>query len=115
MENNVPFVAMGIFQFLTIGARIAITVLLLVALIKYIRSDRQQKKCAEVRLTLVQALKAHRTRCNMTQEFVAEQLGVTRQAVSKWESGKSDPSTSNLLAIAKLYDISAAELLKEVE
>ena len=44
MENNLPFVAMGIFQFLTIGARIAITVLLLVALIKYIRSDRQQKK-----------------------------------------------------------------------
>ena len=115
MENNLPFVAMGIFQFLTNGARIAITVLLLVALKKYIRSDRQQKKYAEVRLTLGQALKAHRTRCNMTQEFVAEQLGVTRQAVSKWESGKSDPSTSNLLAIAKLYDISAAELLKEVE
>ena len=115
MENNLPFVAMGIFQFLTIGARIAITVLLLVALIKYIRSDRQQKKYAEVRLTLGQALKAHRTRCNMTQEFVAEQLGVTRQAVSKWESGKSAPSTSNLLGIAKLYDISAAELLKEVE
>ena len=115
MENNLPFVAMGIFQFLSIGARIAITVLLLVALIKYIRSDRQQKKYAEVRLTLGQTLKAHRTRCNMTQEFVAEQLGVTRQAVSKWESGKSDPSTSNLLAIAKLYDISAAELLKEVE
>ena len=115
MENNLPFIAMGAFQILTIGARIAITVLLLVALIKYIRSDRQQKKHAGVRMSLGEALKSHRTRCNMTQEFVAEQLGVSRQAVSKWESGKAEPSTSNLLAIAKLYGISAAELLKDVE
>ena len=51
----------------------------------------------------------------MTQEFVAEQLGVSRQAVSKWESGASDPSTSNLMALAKLFDITPEELLKEVE
>ena len=38
----------------------------------------------------------------MTQEFVAEALGVSRQAVSEWESGQSDPSTTNLLALAKL-------------
>ena len=49
----------------------------------------------------------------MTQEFVAESLGVSRQAVSKWESGASDPSTSNLLALAKLYGVSAEELLRE--
>ena len=42
----------------------------------------------------------------MTQEFVAEAIGVSRQAVSKWESGASDPSTSNLLALAKLYGVS---------
>ena len=58
-------------------------------------------------------LKAHRTRCKMTQEFVAEAIGVSRQAVSKWESGASDPSTSNLLALAKLYGVSAEELLRE--
>jgi transcriptional regulator with XRE-family HTH domain len=51
----------------------------------------------------------------MTQEFVAESLGVSRQAVSKWENGISDPSTSNLVAIAKLFGISAEELLKEIE
>jgi len=51
----------------------------------------------------------------MTQEFVAEAIGVSRQAVSKWESGSSDPSTSNLIALAKLFGISAEELLKEVE
>ena len=50
----------------------------------------------------------------MTQEFVAETLGVSRQAVSKWETGTSDPSTANLLELAKLYEVSAEELLKNV-
>ena len=50
----------------------------------------------------------------MTQEFVAEALSVSRQAVSKWENGSSDPSTTNLLALAKLYDVAAEELLKNV-
>ena len=50
----------------------------------------------------------------MTQEFVAEHLGVSRQAVSKWENGTSDPSTSNLLSLAKLYGIDAADLLRQV-
>ncbi|WP_294647476.1 helix-turn-helix transcriptional regulator, partial [uncultured Faecalibacterium sp.] len=53
--------------------------------------------------------------CKMTQEFVAETIGVSRQAVSKWENGTSDPSTSNLFALAKLYGVSVEELLKEVE
>ncbi len=56
-------------------------------------------------------LKSHRTARHMSQEFLAEQLGVTRQAVSKWESGTSEPSTANLLALAKLYGISLDELV----
>ena len=60
-------------------------------------------------------MRQERTRCKMTQEFVAESLGVSRQAVSKRESGASDPSTSNLMALAKLYGISAEELLRCVE
>ena len=46
---------------------------------------------------------------------VAEAIGVSRQAVSKWETGASDPGTSNLIALAKLFDISAEELLQSVE
>jgi DNA-binding XRE family transcriptional regulator len=65
--------------------------------------------------SLGELLKENRIRCKMTQEFVAEQIGVSRQAVSKWENGTSDPSTSNLLAIAKLYSIKVEDLLKEVE
>lgn len=51
----------------------------------------------------------------MTQEFVADRLGVSRQAVSKWENGTSDPSTSNLLALAKLYGVSPEELLSAIQ
>ena len=46
---------------------------------------------------------------------IAQVMGVSRQAVSKWESGASDPSTTNLLALAKLFGVSAEELLKEAQ
>ena len=89
-------------------------VLLIKALRKYLASGEIRKENATIRRSLGEALKEHRTRCMMTQEFVAEHLGVSRQAVSKWENGTSDPSTSNLLALAKLFGISAGELLREV-
>ena len=85
------------------------------ALLKYIHSKDVRQEKSVVRKSLGEALKAHRTQCKMTQEFVAETIGVSRQAVSKWENGTSDPSTSNLFALAKLYGISVEELLKEVE
>ena len=87
--------------------------LVILALLKYLRSGEVRKEKTETRKTLGEALKAHRTDCKMTQEFVAEAIGVSRQAVSKWESGASDPSTSNLLALAKLYGVSAEDLLRE--
>ena len=68
-----------------------------------------------MRKSLSETLKENRARCKMTQEFVAEQIGVSRQAVSKWENGTAEPNTSNLVAIAKLYGISAEDLLKSVE
>ena len=85
------------------------------ALKKYNRSEEVRKEKAEVRRSVGEVLKEHRVRCKMTQEFVAESLGVSRQAVSKWETGTADPSTSNLLALAKLFGISAEELLRSVE
>ena len=73
---------------------------------------RKEKEATKV--TLGQTIKANRQRCQMTQEFVAEAIGVSRQAVSKWESGTSDPSTSNLIALAKLFGISPEELLQDL-
>ena len=64
---------------------------------------------------MAKALKGHRERCRMTQEFVAESIGVSRQAVSKWETGAADPSTANLLALARLYGVSPEELLHNAQ
>ena len=89
------------------GLGIYLLILVIKALKKYINGGDSRPETV--------AIKAHRTQCNMTQEFIAGELGVSRQAVSKWESGTSDPSTSNLLALCKLFGISAEELLKEVE
>ena len=68
-----------------------------------------------VRKSLSEMLRENRARCKMTQEFVAESIGVSRQAVSKWENGTSEPNTSNLVALARLYGIPAEDLLKGVE
>ena len=102
--------------FLAIWAGLIYLLILLIrALRKYLRGGEARREKAETRRTLGEVLKAHRMRCQMTQEFVAEALGVSRQAVSKWETGTADPSTSNLLALAKLFGISAEELLRSVE
>ena len=103
----------GLIVLAEAAAVIFLFVLLVQALLKYLRSGEVRKEKAETKRSLGEALKAHRTRCKMTQEFVAETIGVSRQAVSKWESGASDPSTSNLLALAKLYGVSAEDLLRE--
>lgn len=98
-----------------VGLGIFLMVLLIRALLKYLRSGEGREEKAAIKASLGEVLRKYRTERNMTQEFVAESLGVSRQAVSKWEKGVSDPSTSNLLALAKLYSVSAEELLKEVE
>lgn len=98
-----------------VGGIIYLFILIIKALHKYLKSGEVRKEAASVRKSLGETLKDHRIRCQMTQEFVAERLGVSRQAVSKWENGTSDPSTSNLLALAKLFGVSAEELLKEVQ
>ena len=54
-----------------------------------------------------------RKKAGLSQEALAEKLGVSRQAISKWETGASDPSTANLIALAKLFGTTPEELLKE--
>lgn len=52
-----------------------------------------------------------RKQAGLSQEAFAEKLGVSRQAVSKWECGASLPDTDNLITIANLYNISLDELI----
>lgn len=87
-------------------------ILIVKALKKYVNSKEVREEKKAVAKFLGEALKENRIRCQMTQEFVAETLGVSRQSVSKWENGSSDPNTSNLIALAKLYKISPEELLE---
>ena len=49
---------------------------------------------------------------NLSQEALAEKLGISRQAVSKWERAEASPDTDNLILLARLYHISLDELLK---
>ncbi len=48
-----------------------------------------------------------------SQEQLADELGVSRQAVSKWERGEASPDTDNLIALARLYNISVDDVLFE--
>ena len=97
------------------AVRIFIVVLLIKALLKYLNEKKTTPEQEIIRRSLGEALKAHRQNCGMTQEYVAEALGVSRQAVSKWETGAAEPATSNLLALAKLYGVDPGELLRGVQ
>ncbi len=57
-------------------------------------------------------IRYHRNRLNLSQEYVADQLGISRQAVSKWETGQSQPTAQNLADLAMLFDISISELVE---
>lgn len=56
-------------------------------------------------------LKELRMKKGLSQEKLAEQLGVSRQSVSKWEQGYAVPSSDNVLELSKLYGISADDIL----
>lgn len=53
-----------------------------------------------------------RKKKNLSQEEVAEKLNVTRQTISKWETGESKPDFDKIIPICNLYDITSDELLK---
>ena len=56
-----------------------------------------------------------RKKNGLSQEELADKLGLSRQAVSKWERAESSPDTDNLICLAKLYNVSLDELLNTDE
>ena len=52
-----------------------------------------------------------RKKNGLSQEELADKLGLSRQAVSKWERAEASPDTDNLICLAKLYGVSLDELL----
>ncbi len=62
-------------------------------------------------MTFAEKLKSIRKQAGMSQEQLAEKLGVSRQAVTKWETDSGIPDIENMMAISVLFDISIDELL----
>lgn len=60
---------------------------------------------------IAQRLAARRKQAGLSQEALADKLGVSRQAVSKWERAESLPDTDNLIALAAIYGLTLDELL----
>ena len=52
-----------------------------------------------------------RKKSGLSQEDLADKLGVSRQAVSKWERAESSPDTDNLICLAKIYGVSLDDIL----
>lgn len=61
--------------------------------------------------TIADRLAARRRAAGYSQEALAGRLGVSRQAVSKWERGEASPDTDNLIALAALYGVTLDDLL----
>lgn len=85
----IMFIIGSVILLVVTAAAIYLFLLIVRALKKYINSQDVRKEKTETRKSLGEVLKKYRTDDKMTQEFVAESLGVSRQAVSKWEQGIS--------------------------
>ncbi|AWE42095.1 helix-turn-helix transcriptional regulator [Actinobaculum sp. 313] len=64
-----------------------------------------------MKLETAKRLYEYRKASGLSQEQVAARIGVSRQAVSKWECAESSPDTDNLIALAVLYGVTVDELL----
>lgn len=62
-------------------------------------------------MTFAEKLKSIRKQTGMSQEQLAGKLGVSRQAITKWETGAGIPDIENIMAVSALFDISIDELL----
>ena len=66
-------------------------------------------------MALSEKLYTLRRKSGLSQEQLAEQLNVSRQAISKWEAGQSIPESDKLLSISNYFNVSLDYLMKEDE
>ena len=62
-------------------------------------------------MSLGERIQSCRKRSGRSQEQLAEHLGVSRQAVSRWENGETTPNTETLTQLSRLFDVSINTLL----
>jgi len=68
-----------------------------------------------ITVSLGENIRKRRQQLKLSQEYVADQLGVSRQAVSKWEQGKTEPNANNLAELACLFEIPLSKLVDPEE
>lgn len=119
MSGEYVFSGFGLFTVLiNIGAAdalIILVILLIKSLVKHLKTESIHKEQETKLSTLGECLREKRIEMKMTQEYVAEKIGVTRQAVAKWENDQATPNMSNLSALARLYNIPTDELIKSLK
>jgi transcriptional regulator with XRE-family HTH domain len=67
----------------------------------------------ESTMNLNEKIYAYRKQLNLSQEALADKLNVSRQAVSKWESGQAKPDIDNLIVMAQLFSVTLDELITD--
>ena len=67
------------------------------------------------KMNLSEKIQDLRKQNNLSQEQFAEKLNVSRQAVSKWESGQSIPDVDKIIAMSEIFEVSTDYLLKDVK
>ena len=77
--------------------------------------ENKKTEVKDMNIDIANRLYELRKRNSLSQEELAEKIGVSRQAVSKWERAEASPDTDNLILLAKLYSISMDELLSTDE
>lgn len=66
-------------------------------------------------MSIAERLQELRKQSGYSQEQVAEMLGLSRQAISKWESGQGKPEIDNIVKLTEIYDVSADYILLGTE
>ena len=64
-------------------------------------------------MTIGERIKAYRKEKGLSQEQLAEALNVSRQAITKWESGKGLPDIENLIVLSRTFGVSLDEMVGE--
>lgn len=66
-------------------------------------------------MNLADRLQDLRKKANYSQEQVADLLGISRQAISKWESGQGKPELDNIIKLTEVYHVSADYIISGQE
>ena len=79
----------------------------------YLMIEASQEKVSVSHMDFSEKLMHLRKQAGLSQEQLADRLGVTRQSVSKWESGTAFPELIKLISLSELFDVSVDYLLKD--